>query len=259
VGSGEEEAMSWSIPQNTKYVFKKGDRGIGVWAIQRAIQETWTDPSGLVVDGIFGRNTDTWVRYFQAEQKLTVDGVFGPASSAAMVPELEATVSVKVPDGLIRGLVEGESGNLIAAVNWSVPGGVDCGYVQRRVYTPADDATIQRAFNSGYQLNLLGRSLRDWHDRYLGKPGASTHEKAWRCATVRHNYPAGADKVADLGPENLSSYYTTAQAWVEDIGAHFPDGTPIRTPLGWMEHYALGNPAHSEPGTMTKYVQTWTT
>jgi peptidoglycan hydrolase-like protein with peptidoglycan-binding domain len=47
-----------------------GSTGRGVQCVQRAV--------GVAVDGVYGSNTRTAVRNFQANHNLTVDGIVGP-------------------------------------------------------------------------------------------------------------------------------------------------------------------------------------
>lgn len=66
-----------SFPGTTQ----RGSKGAAVYAVQgRLAARGWH----LAVDGDFGRGTDTVVRAFQAEKKLTVDGIVGPATWAAL-------------------------------------------------------------------------------------------------------------------------------------------------------------------------------
>jgi cell wall-associated NlpC family hydrolase len=55
---------------------KKGDRGPGVAAAQRAL--------GVAADGVFGRRTRAAVLAFQRAHGLEVDGVIGPATRGAL-------------------------------------------------------------------------------------------------------------------------------------------------------------------------------
>ena len=251
--------MAIAIPTETRYSFKKDDRGVVVWAIQRSLNHWGTT---LVEDGVYGPKTKFAVSNFQITAGLFKDGVFGPASSRQMAHALEGLVEHRlpvVPSGILRGMVEGESGNLIGAVNWSVAGGVDCGYLQRRVYESSykQGAVIRRAFDGYYQIGLLVIQLAERHKAFLERVGAKTHEKAWRLAILNHNYPSGADKISRYGIEGLSDYWTTPQEWVSNIGAKFPDGVPIRTPLEWCQHYSLGNSEHNDPGFMARFVTQW--
>ena len=247
--------MNFRPPTETAYTVQRGDEGIAAWAVQRARNEI-VQSSMLVEDGVYGPATVRAVKTLQEREGLGVDGKFGPETSRRAAKLLEGLVVFGGPDGLIRGLVEAESGGLIAAVNTMVAGGTDCGYTQRRVLTADYDNpdVVKRAFDGYYQMALLANRLQGRHDAFFGQTGARTHLKAWRLATLDHNYPSLAQKIAQVGVGGLSSYYTTPQSWVEAIGAKFPDGAPIRTPLEWAQHYALAAPAHNEPGTTWRFV-----
>lgn len=248
----------FGIPANTLYQLEKGERGAEVFGLQRGLNSIgW---ASLDEDGIFGDQTKNAVIRFQENRGLVADGIFGLASSTKLVFALIKRITVDVPDGLIRSLVEGESGNLIAAVNWSVPGGVDCSYCQRRVYEAnySDTDIVKRAFDGRYQMQLLGGSFKAHHDAYYGDPGAPSHETAWRLAILYHNYEYAADKIASVGVSHLDSYWTTEQDWVKSIGAHFADGVQVKTPLEWCKFYSLGAPEHNHNGIMVKYIKDWT-
>lgn len=255
--------MKLTIPSATPYEVKRRQRGIKVWAIQRALNSLDFGP--LVEDGIFGVQTENSVLAYQISKALFQDGVFGGKTSASVAAEITGLVTQNVtglPPGVLRSIVEGESANMIAAVNWSVPGGVDCGYVQRRVFAAdyENGKVVKRAFDSRYQIRLLAKGLKSRHDSYFGHTGATTHERAWRLAILHHNYPSAAERIVEVGITGLSSYYTTPQTWVIAIGGQagplrFPDGAPIQTPLEWCQHYSLGSPAHGDPGMMTRYAE----
>jgi lysozyme len=56
--------------------------GPAVKALQRRLAALGFDPNGI--DGVFGAGTDAAVRAFQAARGLTVDGIVGPATQAAL-------------------------------------------------------------------------------------------------------------------------------------------------------------------------------
>jgi len=65
--------------QADKPVLRKGDKGNAVKEMQRALM-TW---NGFALpkwgmDGDFGNETRDWVKKFQREKKITVDGIVGP-------------------------------------------------------------------------------------------------------------------------------------------------------------------------------------
>ncbi|MEA2369749.1 MAG: hypothetical protein QOH12_143 [Solirubrobacteraceae bacterium] len=68
-------------------VLKNGDRGPGVKELQHGLHDL---PHGhyarLVPDGDFGAMTEVDVKQFQASHHLTVDGVVGPSTWAAIFP-----------------------------------------------------------------------------------------------------------------------------------------------------------------------------
>ena len=70
---------------------KRGSRGNDVIAVQKRLKQ-WGYYSGAV-DGIFGSATERAVRWFQEKNGLTVDGVVGPKTAAAMGLSLSSTVS----------------------------------------------------------------------------------------------------------------------------------------------------------------------
>lgn len=245
--------MNFRPPSATDYTVQRGDEGVVPWAVQRALSEIGIT---TVQDGVYGPETIRNVKSLQANQALASDGKFGPETSREVARLLEGKIVFAGPDGLIRGVVEAESGGLIGAVNTMVAGGIDCGYTQRRVLEAdyGNEDAVKRAFDGYYQMQLLANRLQSRHDAFFGQTGARTHLKAWRLATLDHNYPAAAQKIAQVGVGGLSSYYTTPQKWVEAIGARFPDDVPVRTPLEWCQHYALAAPAHGDPGTTWRFV-----
>ena len=243
--------MTW-VPSHTIFSSEEGDKGIVVYAIQTALNDTGAD---LEPDSVFGEATVEAVKRFQGKRRLVADGVFGPKTSKSMALALAPKVESSAPKGLMRGVVEGESGNHIGAVNWSVPGGVDCSYTQRRVYDAqmTDRAAVERAFDPLYQLGLLSRHLEGRFASFLSR--VPDRERAWRLATLSHNYPYAAEQYAEQTWPSV--YALNPQPWVQNIRAKFPDGVAVETPHDWCRHYSLGAPEHRDPGTMCKYVKEW--
>ncbi|TDW64607.1 flagellum-specific peptidoglycan hydrolase FlgJ [Novosphingobium sp. PhB55] len=64
---------------------RPGSAGPAVAALQRALVKLGHD---LAIDGAFGPNTDRAVRSFQERARLTVDGIVGPATKAALAKAL---------------------------------------------------------------------------------------------------------------------------------------------------------------------------
>lgn len=253
-------ATTGYVPDASVDQLEQGDEGMVVYAVQRALNATMAHVENrIVADRAYGKSTADAVKAFQERKTLDADGVFGALTSRTMAVALEPKVGALIPAGMLRGLVEGESGGLIGAVNTMVAGGRDVSYCQRRVYEGDywNQDVVSRAFDPRYQMGLFAARLRDRKDVYFARPAVQTHEWAWRLACLYHNYPSLADKVATYGVEGLSSYYTTPQPWVEAIGAHMDDGTPVRTPLGWGKFYSLGAPEYHHVGRMVEFVTKW--
>ena len=253
--------MTYAVHKTTPWTIQKGLKGWPVFALQRALNEA--DPKGvqLVEDFDFGPVTESGVKRFQSSAVLTQDGKAGPKTQEAIIQINIAVVDElkQVPAGMLRSICLGESGNYIAAVAWGSPGGVDVGAVQRRVYESQfnNQEVIKAAFDTGYQLGFVADTLAYLFGVFRARPKVSSDSLAWRLAVLNHNYPVLADRVSRYGIAGLSSYFTSPQSWVTNINAKFPDGTPIRTPLQWGQKYSLGNSAHGEPGTMVRFVKTW--
>jgi peptidoglycan hydrolase-like protein with peptidoglycan-binding domain len=261
-----------TLPRGKIYTVEQEDQGAAVYGIQRSLNRSGLFDSNIKLDGVYGEQTAKRVKVFQKKLSIDQDGRFGPDTSKTASVYLQQTAlhesGSSLPVGLTFSIVSLESGDLIAANNWSVAGGVDLSYVQRRVYTPYDDNAVKRAFDAVYQFKLLINTLRGRFDKYWSQPNAvKTQEKAWRLAALSHNYPSGADKIAEVGEEGLSSYWTTSQKWVTDHSTtsgkpqsewrKFADGVPVTTPLEWCQHYALGAPAHNHEGIAVRGVSSW--
>lgn len=248
--------MTLTIPAKTTVSIKDDSPAAAVWALQRLLSSLG-DP--IPEDGVLGEETLAAVRRYQNTRNLFVDGISGPKTQARMARSViaKADVDEELPNGLLRSLCEGESGNYLAAVNWNVPGGVDCGFIQRRVLMPPTQTAIKRAFDSRYQFKLAKTRFVNLFGIYKTRPAVHSNEAAWRLSVLSWNWPAGAQTLSQTEEADLSSYWTTPQRWVIAIGAHFKDGHPVQDPLGWAKFYSLGDPRHDHKGNAVKYVQTW--
>jgi peptidoglycan hydrolase-like protein with peptidoglycan-binding domain len=56
-------------------------QGDGVRAVQQALVSAGID---VTVDGVFGPGTDAAVKQFQTQKGLTADGIVGPATRSAL-------------------------------------------------------------------------------------------------------------------------------------------------------------------------------
>lgn len=244
--------MPLTIPSSTQYSFKSGDSGTGVWAIQRVLN-SFNLGYNLVEDGSYGTHTKDAVTNYQSRAGILADGVVGPGTQQQFVRSVELRLTTTIQSGIMRSLVEGESGNLIAAVNHSIPGGTDCGFVQRRVYEAdySNDAVIKQAFDSLYQVNLTASNFRTRYLKYRGYPAVvnrvDREEYAWRLAVLYHNWPYGADRLA-----NGYELSTKTASWVP-VGAKFSDGEAVKTYRDWAAFYSMGSKTHDHIGQMVKY------
>lgn len=248
---------------------KKGADGWSVFALQGALNTVLS--AGLTQDGAFGPATDTAVRRAQERFHLVVDGIAGPATKAALVPGVCDSIQSALPGmplGLARNFARGEGGDNPAAVNWSVPGGVDCGLFQLRVFGPPyNQASLMSAFSPRKAGIDAGSAFLDRRDDYLDDAWVgSSHERAGRCAVMGHNWPAGAATIARTGKCSSPDIEATWARILDRNGnpildstdggrpkhVRWPDGTVVWSRWQWCQFYAMGG-AHGE-GVMTKGV-----
>lgn len=244
---------------------RRGESGWRGYALQASLNALRPDGAGgewpvLTLDGAVGALTAGAVRSFQLHHKLGADGIAGVVTQSTMLKLHGSDVHDAVPaipDGLMRGLAEGEGANVLAATNWSVPGGVDCGPMQLRCLgAPYATADLIRAFDPYKAMRFAGaviasraKDFRD--DAWVSRQGARRGEWAMRMAVLAHNWPAGAQAWAVSGACSSPDAIAT---WVP-AGTRFDDGTPVRTRREWCQFYALGGP-HG-PGRITRYVTDW--
>lgn len=221
--------------------------------------------AGFVVakDGAFGPSSETALMRFQHKVGLAADGRCGPLTYAALTEAVCASVDKQVPrapDGLSRGMALGEGGNNLAAVNWNISGGVDCGLWQFRCYTPFQLDSLRLAFSPRDAGIKAMRAFVTLRDSFLGKPWVGKSiERASRCAIMAHNWPTagGADYIAVNGkcfnPDALCS-------WVQRKDGvslvKFPDGTRVETRWQWCCFYAGFDRTHGQ-GPIPSAVTSW--
>lgn len=109
-----------------------GNRGTDVRTIQYVLNLAQ-------VDGIFGSQTDTAVKEFQASRNLTADGIVGPATWSALLPTLRA----------------GSSGNAVSALQNQLNEKRSAGLAVTGVFDSATDAAV-RAFQQHAGIGVDG-------------------------------------------------------------------------------------------------------
>lgn len=222
---------------------KEGVRGWDVLALQLGLRGVGAI---LAADGVFGPVTKATVIAVQRSHDLVDDGIAGIKTQTFILKDNIRTPQqrFRTPLGLARGIVEGECGWQIG--NYTGPyrdGTRDVGSCM--LHIAISDDNLRLAFDPVYSITKLCRRLREGevqapygHDDFLGKPGAKTHEAAWRLAVLAWNWPAAAVTLANGG--TLS---TQDAQWVIDIGV-----PGVRTPAQWAEHYVESK---------VKYVDEW--
>lgn len=249
---------------------KQGEAGWRAYALQKGVNSIRygeIDAGGtapwdrIEPDGDFGPGTLTAVKACQSFLNIANDGIAGAATQKRILDYLGDRTHVLVdaiPAGLMRGFVESEGANMLAATNWAIAGGVDCGPVQIRAYGPPYDMNVlMNVFDPMESLmeaaNTFAANAADFYNgTWIAKQGAQRTELAMRTAVMAHNWPAGAAAIAKSG----SCSSPTALCTWSPTGTRFPDGTLVKTRWDWCQFYAMGGP-HGE-GAITKYVTSWT-
>lgn len=166
---------------------------------------------GLELDGILGDETATQIWRYQKNRGLEQDGKAGPVTQRYLVldrihPE---TSFFRLPQGLLRGMINQESsfwvGNYTVTYNHEpVAGTKDLGLCMRNTFPTQENCV--KWFDGRWAIQFLAgdpeRGLRPRKNKYYGKPGAQTHQRAWELAAASWHQPSYADHLANGG--NLS-------------------------------------------------------
>jgi peptidoglycan hydrolase-like protein with peptidoglycan-binding domain len=188
----------------------------------------------VTVDGVFGEQLERAVKTYQSRHGLAADGVAGLRTQARMLQQVDVRVDrhvLGVPDGLMRGFMEFEGGNVLAAVNWSVAGGVDCGCMQLRVTGPP--YSHQRLVTAFHPLGAAVEAAQVLMERkavFARRSGtARSPFTSLGLAVLAHNWPWAADQYSRYG---AISNPNGAAPWV-------PSSLPAsaRTREGWCKYY----------------------
>lgn len=167
------------------------------YSLQRAI--------GVIpATGHFGDVTHRKLKEWQRDHGLLSDGIAGPATQAAILVDAgrRADRAHGLPDGVGFGFATAEGGGILAATNWSVSGGVDCGPAQWRVSGPPFSQTaLIRAFRPYQALDHACLRLRNAQLDFLDRNHHwEDPQEALNVAVLQHNWPSGADQIVRRYP-----------------------------------------------------------
>lgn len=78
-------------------VLRRGDKGPDVYFLQEELNKLEVPRDDLVVDGIFGRATESAVEEYQGSRALTVDGIVGPQTWDALESQTPIIIQPPLP------------------------------------------------------------------------------------------------------------------------------------------------------------------
>lgn len=209
--------------------FKRGDRAWPVLSAQIALNRFG---NRLALDGDFGPATEKVARAFQVHRGMRVDGVIGPVSQERICIDLSTSAArrYQLPVGLARGLIENESSFALAAfTEHPSDTGFDLGAWQDSYASPGSQDEYRASLDVSVMAYRTCEKLRLRYDAY--RSAGAPSRLAWECATLYHNWPAAADRMAKgLAPLRTGS--DEEAAWV--VAA---SGGRLRTPREWADAY----------------------
>jgi peptidoglycan hydrolase-like protein with peptidoglycan-binding domain len=190
-------------------------KGEDVYALQTALNELLT--ASLVTDGALGPMTSNAIKDLQKAFAITVDGLAGPATQAAICKWLSAPAQARLglPEDLMYGQTMLESGCRLGNYSPLRPNGTyDAGVVQRNTqYTPPVEG-----FNVPVSIEALAEHTKKYYTEFYGVAG----RRRWELAAGAWNAPAFACYIAN------------------EEGAHVPRGqcaAPNATARAKLEDY----------------------
>jgi len=210
----EAEPLDWGEGWDS---FKLGRKGWPVVFAQVALNSHYK-PSAppLILDGIYGPESDRIGREVQAACHVKVDGVIGPATQEAFV-KAKCVHAQKntTPPGLPAGLCAMESSYFWPCVSPQNPNkSYDVGVAQDSIL-PSEwtVARLTRAANPDAATHVLAHEVAAFHDGYVALKLAD--RRAWEVAAMAHNWPWAADKLAhgDTASLNKPFAFTTAKGY----------------------------------------------
>jgi hypothetical protein len=129
----------------------------------------------------------------------------------------------------VQGICIGESGGFLATTSAQYSNGSrDYGPLQDNLTNPSQ-TQLHEAFDVSKQASSVAFYVANKKKEFLGLPGATTQEEAWRLATLSYNWPWGAEKIAK---HEADAYMKAEQAWVVAIGV-----ANVKTPYQWATYY----------------------
>jgi hypothetical protein len=154
------------------------------------------------------------------------DGKAGPVTQRYLTLDRihPVTSFFGLPQGLLRGIINQESAFLVGNHTGVYSNGKrDLGLCQHNSYPNA--AECQLWFDGRWSIQFLAgdseRGLRPRKDKYYGRPGAQTHQRAWELAAGSWHTPSWADTLAsggNLGPvakEHFDNYVAKVTTYVK--------------------------------------------
>lgn len=217
-----------------RYAFKEGMTGWDVWALQTNLKRLGPSTAGLVLDGEFGPETRNAVLLHQKNRKLIQDGIAGIATQMSLCVTLSKSAEARanLPVGLLRGLIEGESGFAVACYSpHPSDSGFDLGPFQDSIEPSAigNQTRYKRAFDVQLMATDTANKIRRQFDEYV----KFVHNKrAWELAVLYHNWPAAADNLAKIGRIYKNQSQDEPQQWIIDAS-----GGRLKTARQWVDSY----------------------
>lgn len=221
--------------------FKRGMTGWDVGALQIGLNSHRPDKTELTIDGDFGAVTHARVVAEQKAYGLVQDGVAGLMTQRAMLLDIarQAEIRFDVIALLLKGLIEGEAGYMLAATTALYGNGTrDLGAVMRNTLM-TEQAAVRAAFFIRDQIIKTARDIRNQHDSYVGDRGIPTDRKAWETAILYHNWQAAAAQVAAgtfdgwrYTSRNVRYGVDDPAPWIIEIGV-----SGVVTARQWCKHY----------------------
>jgi Putative peptidoglycan binding domain len=195
----------------------RSGKGYGCRAIKRELISLGYDAVGFGTDSpVIGTVAATLIREFQRDSGLTDDGIFGPATSAALFkPRLLALQTAnRIPDDLLRKQSKLESALDPGCVGWSDQD--DKGLVQVNIRIRS--VTAVQAFDPAFALPYLASELANVHDSLGDWDGAIAE---WNVGGywARHWVAAGKPPDGAYDPKYDIDWYTRATRYVALVRA----------------------------------------